>query len=283
MVHATTRWVLYVASLIVLGPLAGLLMGLTDAPDGSAGTAIASNSPVLGIISLLVGSALAAGVGALAAWRCGLRPGLICSGIVLCWMAGMSAGATSTIVANDGAPWGALVFEGVVVCASLLGIGVAIAIGAQHHTPDPGEHLVSQSAEAMETEHALRLTPRSAGGIVLAVVGGAAAAWALALTDLRGQVIAAAAIAAIAIAMLVKLVDVKSPAIAAIAAAALLAIAAPAYAMVSVPADQALAAAYAQSLPGLVLVMPLDWAAGALLGTPIGLAWAASIVKRAEH
>lgn len=282
MIDATVRWILYIVALILVGPIAGLLMGLTDGPDGSAGTAVVSTSPIIGVISLLLGSILAGGIGALAAWRCGLRPGLICAGIVMCWMAGMSASTASAISSTGDGPWGAFVVEGVLMAICLVGIGVVVALAAQRHTPQPGEHITPQSTEAMETEHALSFSGRSVAAVIIAAAGGGAAAWVLAITDLKGQVIAAAALAAIAIAVVVKLVDLKTPALGALAAAALLAIVGPAYAMATVPADTALAAAYAQALPGIVRLTPLDWAAGTLLGTPIGLAWAASIVKRAE-
>ncbi|MEQ8315860.1 MAG: hypothetical protein RIE77_08280 [Phycisphaerales bacterium] len=282
MVDATIRWSLYILSLVVIGPIAGVLMSLSDAPDGSAGTALASASPVVGVLSLVFGSALAAAIGGVAAYRCGLRPGLTCAGIVMTWMAGMSAGIVSAISAFGDGPWGLLVAEGVVVALCLIGVGVVVTLAAQRHVPVPGEHITPQSIEAMEAEKTLAFSPRTLGAIAIAVAGGAAVAWVLAVTDIKGQVIAAAAVAAVVIAVLAKLVDVKAPAIGAIGAAALLAIAAPAYAFATVAADSALASAYAQALPGIVRVTPLDWAAGALLGTPIGLAWAASIVKRAE-
>lgn len=282
MIDATVRWTLYIVALVLIGPIAGLLMGLTDGPDGSAGTAVVSTSPIVGVISLLLGSILAAGIGGLAAWRCGLRPGLTCAGIVLGWMAGMSASTLSAVSSTGNGPWGAFVVEGVLVAVCLVGIGVVVAVAAQRHTPQPGEHVTPQSAEAMEAEHSLKFSGRAAAGVVIAAIGGGAAAWVLAVTDLKGQTIAAAAIAAIAIAVVIKLVDLRTPALGALAAAALLAIAGPAYAMATVPADTALAAAYAQTLPGIIRLTPLDWAAGTLLGTPIGLAWAASIVKRAE-
>ena len=282
MIDATIRWSLYVAAAVLVGPVAGLLMDLSSAPDGSAGTVLLSASPVLGVIGLVLGAALAAGIGALAAWRCGLRPGLTCAGIVFCWMAGMSSGLTGAIAAAGHGPWWSLMIEGALVATCLAGVGVVLALAARHHTPTPSEHVTPQSIEALESEHALTLSPRMFGGIAVAVAAGAAMAWVLAVTDIRGQVIAAAAIAAIAIGLVIKLVEIKTPAIAALAAAGVLAIASPAYALVAVDADTALAAAYAQALPGLVLVTPLDWAAGVLIGTPIGLAWAASILKRAE-
>ncbi|MEQ9095222.1 MAG: hypothetical protein RIE32_03055 [Phycisphaerales bacterium] len=283
MVDATIRWTLYIVSLVVVGPVAGMLMRLTNAPDGSAGTPLASSSPVVGAVCLILGAVLAAAIGGFAAWRCGLRPGLTCAGIVVAWMAGMSASTQSAISAFGEGPWGLLVVEGVVVAACLVGIGVVITLAAQRHVPVPGEHITAQSAEAMEAEKTLTFSGRSAGAMAIAAAGGAAAAWFLAVTDLKGQVIAAAALAAIVIAVLAKLVDLKTPAVGAIGAAALLAVVAPAYAYATVAADTALAAAYAQALPGIVRITPLDWAAGALLGTPLGLAWAASIVKRAEH
>lgn len=283
MIDATIRWSLYIVALVVVGPLAGLLMGLTDGPDGSAGTAVVSSSPIIGIISLLLGTILAGGLGALAAWRCGLRPGLTCAGIVFCWMAGMSAGTTSAIAATGDGPWMALLVEGVLVAACLAGVGVVVALAAQRHTPVPGEHITPQSSEAMETEYDLAFSPRAIAGVAIAAAAGAAAAWVLAVTDLKGQIIAAAAIAAVAVAVLTKLVDLRTPALGALAAMGLLAVAGPAFALATVPSDGALAAAYAQAIPGIVRITPLDWAAGALLGTPLGLAWAASIVKRAEH
>lgn len=282
MVDATVRWSLYIVSLVVVGPIAGLLMRMTDAPDGSAGTPMASTSPIVGVVSLLLGSVLAAGIGGLAAWRCGLRPGLICAGIVMAWMAGLSASTVSAISAFGQGPWGLLLAEGVVVALCLIGVGVVLTLAAQHHTAVPGEHITPQSAEAMEAEKTFTFTPRSAGAIAIAAAGGAAVAWVLAVTDLKGQVIAAAAVAAVVIAVVAKIVDLKTPAVGVIGTAAFLAIVSPAYAFATVAADTALAAGYAQSLPGIVRITPLDWAAGALLGTPLGLAWAASIVKRAE-
>jgi len=283
MVNATSRWILYIVSLIFIGPLAGMAMQLTDAADGSAGTAIGNTNPILGVLALILGSVLAAAIGGLAAWRCGIRPGLICAGVVLCWMAGMSSGLTTMLAATGSAPWGMLVVEGVLVATCLVVIGVVVALAAQRHTPTPGEHVVAQSSEALQTEESIQFTGRTALAVGVAAIAGAAAAWVLAVTDLRGQVIAAAALAAVVIAVVVKLLDLKAPALAALASAAILAVASPALGLVRVPADDALALAYAQTIPGLALITPLDWAAGALLGTPFGLAWAASIVKRAEH
>lgn len=277
MIDTTVRWSLYIGALIVLGPIAGWFMELSHAADGTAGTVLVSASPVVGVLGLGLGSALAAGVGALAAWRCGLRPGLTCAGIVLAWMAGMSSGLTGAAASAGEGPWGVLLAEGVLVGVCLVGIGVAVSWAA-------GRHRVPASApnKPDESEHTLSFNKRSIAALAAGVPAGAVAAWALALTDLKGQVIAAAALAAVALTMLVRLVDLKTPALGALAAGALLAVFGPAYAMALVPADGALAGAYAQTLPGIVLVTPLDWAAGVLLGTPIGLAWAASIVKRAE-
>ena len=120
MIDATVRWTLYVVALLVAGPIAGLLMNLSDAPNGAAGTVLVVSSPILGLIGLLLGSAIAAGLGALAAWRCGLRAGLTCAGLVFCWMAGTSSGLTQAIVASDAwrsGPWMALIAEGVLVAA----------------------------------------------------------------------------------------------------------------------------------------------------------------------
>jgi hypothetical protein len=40
------------------------------------------------------------------------------------------------------------------------------------------------------------------------------------------------------------------------------------------------ATVYSDELPGLGRVMPLDWASGILMGLPLGLSWAASIVEQ---
>lgn len=277
MIDTTTRWCLYIASFIAIGPIAGLLMELSDAPNGTAGTVLVTSSPVLGILGLLLGSILAAGIGVLAAWRCGLRPGLTCAGIVLLWMAGMSSGLTSIIASSEKGPWGVLVVEGVLVGLCLVGIGVAVSLAASWHRPS------AKGAHApLESEHALAFNKRSVAALAAAIPAGAVAAWALALADLKGQIIAAAVLAAVALTLLLRLIDLKTPALGAIGAGALLAIFGPAYALAQVPADDALAGAYAQLLPGIVLLTPLDWAAGVLLGAPLGLAWAASIAKRAD-
>lgn len=277
MINTTIRWSLYIVSLIVLGPIAGLLMELSDAPDGTAGTVLVAGSPVLGILGLVLGSAIAAGVGAVAAWLGGLRPGLTCAGIVLAWMAGMSSGLTSIVAASDKGPWVALLIEGVLVGMCLLGIGVVVSLAAdRHRVPASSPH------QPVASEHGLSFNKRSIAALAAAVPAGAVAAWALAMTDLKGQVIAAATLAAVALTLLMRLIDLKTPALGALAAGAVLAVFGPAYALAQVPAEGALASAYTQAIPGIVLVTPLDWAAGLLLGTPLGLAWSASIAKRAE-
>ncbi|MEO1008237.1 MAG: hypothetical protein AAFX79_06700 [Planctomycetota bacterium] len=272
MAEAVIRWTLYIAALVVVGPIAGGLAAMNQAADGSEGTILLSRAPVLGVVGLAGGGTLAAILGAVSARFCGARAGLTTAGIVLAWMAGRTASTAEIIRAQGTGPWTSLVIEGVLVAVMLAGVGAAIGVLAK---PVEAQH-------GVEAERGVALSGRSALAIAAAVVAGGALVWVFAVTPLKGQAIAAAGLAAVGLTLVVRVIDRATPALGAVLACAVLAVAGPAFALATVPPGDALAASYAQQLPAVSRPTPLDWSAGALLGIPIGLAWAASILKRAD-
>lgn len=271
---AVVRWTWYIVCLVVLGPIAGALAALPEGPDGSAGTALASRAPVEGVLGLMGGLALAACAGAASGRMVGQRAAMSCAGLIVLWMAARTASVSGLVRASGHGPWPWLVAEGAVVAAGLAVVGVAIALATRRR---PAQ------ADGPEDEHGVSLAWRSAPAVAAAGVAGGVVGAAIAVTPLKGQAIAAAVLAAVAAAMVVRLVDRRTPALGAVLAVGVLAIASPAALLASVAPGDALAATYAGDLPSLGLLTPLDWAAGALLGVPVGLAWAGSIQRRSAH
>ncbi len=268
------RWSVPMASLFALGPLAALLVRTLHGPLGGdeltflIGPGFAQG---LGVLLAVMGIATFAGV--LGSRVDNPHAGLTCAGFVLAWAAWQTGEVDGILrTTRDDGVLRTLALEGAIV--ALLGIASAWIVLRAGANRTPPEHVV---------EH--RLDLRDAGlptGVLVCIAVALGAAYVVAREPLKGQAVAAAVIAGIAGSLLARLASPRTPAMAYVAGVALLAIVAPLAASLVVGPRGAAAAANAGSLFRAANILPMDWLAGALVGTPLGLSWAASMMHKDE-
>lgn len=250
-------------SFAVIGPIAGLLIGSLRGTDGGTqATLLVGQSPIVGIISGLFAFGFAALAGASGSRAAGLNVGLGCAGLVLSWAAWLSGQLDEMVAVSRESPMPALILEGLLVSLMLGGI-VWVVRRFSSDEPDP-ETEVGASAIAVALTAGLAIS--------------ATAAWVVAIEPLKGQTIGAAFVAGLVGAATARLVFLRLPGWSAVCIPAALVVLGPL-------ATQAMAgdvvdAVFERSIFRLGWLMPMDWAAGALLGIPLGLAWTDGVVQQ---
>jgi hypothetical protein len=260
MTRATARWAFYLGAALAVGPLAGALTGSLRGIDGSSDASLLIGaSPALGVAAGLGVFLLAAAIALPAARLFGAGPGLVTAGLVIAWGAWRTASAEDLVrLAPGGGTAARLAVEG--VFAGVVGAALVRAI-------DIG----SRRREAKRAESG---TGPALGAIGLGLLCGAIVAHLLGVEALRGQAVVSAIAAGIAAGRLVdpgvRLLTVFTP-------MALLGVLSPLLLIVGTSEASLAEAVNRGSLPHLSMVLPMDWIAGAFLGTPLGVAWAASM------
>lgn len=245
------------------GPVAGLFVGSLRGVDGGThASLLIGQSPVAGLVAGVLAFALAALSGAIGSKAAGLNVGLGCAGLTLSWAAWLSGRLDEIVLVSRVSPMPGLILEGLVVTLLLMGVVVVVRRAAERHT-DP------------ETEGGTSAIAVSLGvGLAMSAV----AAWLLAVEPLKGQTIGAAFVAGLVGAATARLVFLRLPGWAAASLPAILAILGP-LATHAIAGD-VVADVFDRSLFRLGWLMPLDWAAGALVGIPLGLAWTDNVVQQ---
>lgn len=269
MVRAIGRWVFPCLALFIIGPVLSRLIGGLRADDGGPDVSLlVSARPALGLVMGLIGVAAALAYGGIAGRLLGERTGTLSGGLLLAWVAWMT-GDLSLVLRLEGSAGtlALLAAEGLAVCGlALAGVAVIARL-----SPD-------RACEPMGVEtKRLAKWPALAG----ALAGAAAAlavAWLVAFNGLRGQGLMAAvlgSIAAGAISMLAaqSLSGEKPPVLMPFLAVLIAAALGPLVGFVRPGAGELASAMIDGSLPGVLMIQPLDWAAGMLLGVPIGIGW----------
>jgi hypothetical protein len=281
---AILRWVLYFAAILIAGPLAAAMFAGLRLADGSPRATVLLASPVVGgIVALIVAVLLAVIMGVLTARLVfSVRAGMIAAGLVLIWPAFRSAQADELIrSAGSAAPLWPLGLEGAIV--GVLGLAAAVAIivlgGAFETGDDPtNDPPLEQPAPRGVLARTLGTQMLLATGA--GVLAGAAAAFFVAATPLRGQAIGGAIVGALAAAVAARLVDLRAPLPGLMIPVAILAVLGP---LSGALVGGSVQAAYAGRLFPIANITPLDWLAGGFLGIPLGVAWAASMVDKRHH
>lgn len=287
MIQIALRWMLPLIALLAVGPLAGMLTASLHAPDGShAASLLLSTHPLRGVLAGVGVLVLAGAMGLAAARIVSPHYGLFSAGIVLAWGAWGTGTIDAIIRARPAALlpgpsaesatslFGFLSLE----AAILLPLAVALAwlilrIGRR---PAPGSPHQPEPTEVRDA---------SAGvGLIAALAVGGVLVWLIAQESNKGQTFAAATIAGVGAAVAGRLAAVRISAAVFVAAIALLAVIAPATALaVHGTGAQPLLAAQGGLLFNLARPLPLDYLAGAFVGVPIGLSWAASMLEQHHH
>lgn len=285
MLRSTLRWALILTCLFALGPaLCHLLRRVHDASGGDSTTLLVSARPAasfgLGLLSL----ALAALVGLLGAHAFSIGTGLTSAGITLAW-ARWGLGTADGLARLD--PQGSYLSRqsleaAFVLAAAALISGGMVYIAARRQppltsAPNPGKPTVMNLFATGEGP----LMKTAMSGIVVGVVVGGIVAWLVAFSSLRGQTLMAALCGALAAGAASQLVAASmrctlTPLVP-VLSLLVLAVAGPLLAPL-IYKTTVLDASNQNTLFGLARPISLDWAAGALLGGPIGLGWAGAML-----
>lgn len=272
---------IYLSALFVFGPIAGMLMASVRAVDGGvAATPLVSASPMAGVLAALGAVAIALVVGAVAARLLGLAPGMTAAGLIMAWAAWRSGTIEGLVRAEQsGAPLRSLAIEGLLFGVIGVILAAALAMISRHDGYGHSGHRAEGGG--------LRLV--LPGKAVLPALGvgllaGAVVAWFLAVSPLKGQAVLSAVCAAVAMAAAARLVDLRTPmaglAIPVAALAVLGPLAGLALAGNGGSVSGVVASVYRGTLAPIANITPLDWIAGGLLGIPMGVAWAGSMMEK---
>lgn len=264
--NALVKWILILAALLLVGPVCGWLMAGVHGVDGShQATALVSHKPLVGVVRTIAAIALAGAIGLVASRQCGLGVGLFCAGLATVWAAGNSGTVVGILNATRDA--------GVLVPLAINGAGVAVLGSAVIFAICRA----GQAKSATKLPEPSALTVESLYAIAAALLAGGFAAWFIAREGSKGQTIAAAAGAGAIGATVARVVAPDAARWVVASAPLLLGVIGPIGARF-VHKDGLLDDAFRNSLFALARPAPLDWLAGVLLGAPLGLSWAASIL-----
>lgn len=275
-----------IAALFLLGPVSTLnLAALQSLEGGRDVSLLVSAAPAIGLgfgLAIIVGAAI---YGIVCAKVVDPRTGTLSAGFLVSWAAWCTGNMEHIFRFEPGA--GTLIrlcIEALIVCAAtgvaaLLIAGAARADYEPMHGDLPGPHLRSLRG--------LFKTP-VLGGVAAGAAAALVVAHVVAFNPLRGQALMAAILGSIAAGAVTRLVirawaNEEAPSAAPYAAVLLAATAAPLIGFVVPGASKLGTAALQGTLIGPLVVQPLDWAAGVLIGVPMGLAWAGAAVTKARE
>lgn len=289
--QAIIRWTIYLLALFVIGPLAAAMTGSLRASDGShAATPLFSTTPVLGLVYGVAVLLIALLTGIAAARLVNRASGFTAAGLVVAWAAWTTGDVDQMIrVSHSGSPLLSQSLEGAIFGVLALGMAAVLwIIGKPEQTDpnkrkDPEDALISALTQGPAKMFASIF--RGKGGVAVipvALLAGAAAAWFIGVSPIKGQAVFAAITAGIVAAAAGRLVEFEVSLPTLVVPVVVLAILGPlaGYAMAGGGGEKIVAAAYANSLFPVANVTALDWIAGALIGVPIGVGWAGSMLER---
>ena len=289
---AAARWVFTLACLFGLGPLASTLIGnLRDIDGGHAVTVLVNGSPVQGVIAFAVLFAATAVAGLLGSRLFELSTGLAAAGFTLGWGAWKLGSAEDLLRrAHTTDHLTTQSLEGLLVVSAIaLLVGGCLLLGktadtisAPSRTPIPplAKLFGRTFDDAPESNRWKAIPAAMLAGLVLGGLG----CWLVALIPAKGQTLCAAIAAGIAAGVATSLTTaglrVMPTVLHGTLALLVLAMLGPLTAKFLHPnAIDATRAAYSNTLAAWAYPTSLDWAAGALLGVPLGMGWAGSLLE----
>ena len=291
MLKSTLKWALLLGSLLAVGPLvATLMMRVNDVDGGRAVTFLVNGDLTAALMTLavLVGCVLTVGV--VAARLFGLSTAMACAGFIVAWTASAQGNLESIVrraVGGEDLP--KLAVEGLLVT---LAAGVAAAlfgrISAAAHASavKPSSDRSRGPLSLLVTGDTARENPvpillaSLAAGVIVSAIG----VWLIALSGARNQTLAAAILGGIAAGAVNQVLSANrsftlTPLVP-ILSIALLGLLAPLVVLgVEGQGANLVARIYDGTVLNLARPVSLDWAAGALIGVPLGMSWAGSAAK----
>lgn len=273
------RHILTALAVLAIGPIAGAIAGDVRLPGGANGaTALTSESPARGAVLLLIALAITGATGTLAARLYGARQGLLCAGLVGAWVAWRQGTVEGVLInARSGKPLTMLAIEGLLVGAVTVAM-VWLVMGAAAAREGRGG---IDAAERLSVAGCVAIGFSAALGAAGATLG----AFLFGVEALKGQVVFAAFIGSVCAGAAAQFVRADAEherrggiGLGAFVGIAFVAALAPVWAMVS-QGSMVAEAAFAGNLARVANVGPVDWLAGALLGVPVGAAWASAMIQ----
>lgn len=262
---AITRWIIYFFALLIAGPLAGKLILLARAVDGGPGSPLVCASPVMGLLAAVGAVGIALLVGLASVRFIALPFAMTAAGYILAWAAWRSATVDQLIrTAGSGAPLSKLAVEGLIL--GLAGIVAAFALFRLAPRPAEGR------------PEPIKFDQNTLVCILVGTVAGGVAAWLIAVTPLKGQAVFAGLAGGIFAAAACRLVHYDTPFPVMFVPVAILAVIGPLTGVFF--SGSVVGASYRGELFALAHISPLDWIAGGMLGIPIGVSWAGSMIEK---
>lgn len=274
-----------IVALFLLGPISTLGLEALQSHEGGPDVSLFVNAtPAIGLglgLALLVASGV---YGLMCARLVDPRTGTLSAGFLVSWAAWRTGNMELLLRFEPGSgTLYRLCLEAIVVCTAAGAVALLIAGAARaDHQPThgdlPGPHFGSVH-RIVRPPVAVAIVAGAAGALVVAHV--------VAFNPLRGQALMAGVLGSIAAGAVTRLVirawvNEEAPSAAPYAAIVVAAAVAPLIGLV-LPGPSGLETAAVQgTLIGPLKVQPLDWAAGMLIGTPMGLAWAGAAVHKAR-
>lgn len=274
-----------VLALFIAGPVITLpLAGLRGVDAGHDVSLFVGANPIVGLllgVAILVATAV---YGLISSKLVDARTGTLSAGFLLAWAAWRTGSMEGLFRLQPGS--GTLIRlaleAGVIGGLTLLICLAIVGSGRGHHENPhadlPGPHLGSLGQLAR---------PQVLVGVGVGALAALVIAHVVAFNPLRGQALVAAVLASIAAGAVTRLVisatiNRDAPSASPYAAVLLAGIVGPVIGFITPGVSRLDDAALHGALLGPLLVQPLDWAAGMLIGTPIGLAWAGAAVQKAH-
>ncbi len=264
---ATRRWILIIVGFVIVAMSYRTAGSTLLAANGGLGpTIFQAVSPGAAASGMLAATAVAAVIAVGLARMESPLTGLAVVGAGMCWWAtdleGMRAvlmDGSPPLTAADGMAWTLAVL---ILSWLVMTRGRSVA--------DVHPAVVGGSPDPLCSTDALRML--ACGLVALPVV------WMFALNDLRGQAVIATAVGGVAAGVVGRMAAPHVQPMLLPAGVVLAGTAAMWVVGMMLPEDVAIAWARGD-LPNLARPAPIDWAAGALLGTPLGFHWGGGFLK----
>lgn len=289
------HWAIGLAAVLAVGPLAArLLSTIVDARGDHLVSLVSSVSPVkalLGVLVLFAGMLFVGRVGRLIG---GVSLALLCAGLVAGWGAyGFGTVEEALRATHTGSFFPLLAVEGLLLTLLAALLTAHLAAPAMHDA-----HEASDAAKGTEKRKLPLLSSlvrmRASSGlgvmlqcVVVAGIVGAAVAALCSTSTLRGQTLFAAFAGAVAAGVAAQVTAAAgsariSPAVP-VLGMALAALAGPIITILMHGANL-VPQTFSGNLTWIGRVLPIDWAAGAILGAHVGMGWAgATLAQAGEH
>lgn len=284
MVQLILKWIVVLAALFAAGPLAASLVSpLTLADGGHAASLFTDGSFAQGLLAGVLVLALATVVGIVSGVLVSRDMGLTTAGLVIAWAAWRFSTVDRAVSRVGGQGMlTVLAIEGLAM--GIAGVAVAMAIGAISRERHPRMNIIGTITHEEEPGEQVSILVLVYSGLLGMIVGGFCV-WIVAVEALKGQCVMAAVTGGLACGSAAQLYAstkrVRLGILAPMLAMTILAGASPIVTS-SIHGKSVVMDAMAGRLFPLGKLGPFDWLAGALLGVPIGLAWANSMIEK-EH